>query len=86
MKLLRYLRRAGVLLPMFAALVGAQQDQGEWISLCSKCLSPSVSSKTGAGTTSAVAQGRVTMPWFFGVKDEPPSVLFNTPTSEPAPT
>lgn len=61
MKLLQYLRHAGVLLPMFAVLVGAQQDQGEWISLCSKCLSPSVSSKTGAGTTSAVAQGRVTM-------------------------
>ena len=61
MKLLRYLGRAGVLLPMIAVLVGAQQDQGEWISLCSKCLSPSVSSKTGAGTTSAVAQGRVTL-------------------------
>lgn len=60
MKLLLYLRRAGLFLPMFVLLSGAQQD-GDWISLCSKCLSPSVSSKSGIGTTNAVAIGKVTL-------------------------
>lgn len=58
MKLLRYLR---FVLPMVAVLATAQQNQGEWISLCSKCLSPSVSAKSGAGTTNAMAQGKVTL-------------------------
>ena len=58
MKLLRYLR---FVLPMVALFATAQQNQGEWISLCSKCLSPSVSAKSGAGTTNAVAQGKVTL-------------------------
>ena len=60
MKLLLHLRRAGLFLVMFALLAGAQQD-GDWISLCSKCLSPSVSSKSGIGTTNAAAIGKVTL-------------------------
>ncbi|HEY7405749.1 MAG TPA: hypothetical protein VIB39_19645 [Candidatus Angelobacter sp.] len=61
MKIFRYLRVAFLLIPMFALMVGAQQNQGEWISLCSKCLSPSVTSKSGTGTTNAVAVGKVTL-------------------------
>jgi len=60
MKLFRYLRHAGSLLLMFVLLAGAQ-TQADWISLCSKCLSPSVSSKTGVGTTNAVAVGKVAL-------------------------
>jgi hypothetical protein len=60
MKLFRYLRHAGSLLLMFVLLAGAQ-TQADWISLCSKCLSPSVSSKTGVGTTNAVAVGKITL-------------------------
>jgi hypothetical protein len=33
---------------------------GEWLSLCGKCLSPSVTSKSGIGTANAVAEGRIT--------------------------
>jgi hypothetical protein len=61
MKLLRYLRNLGFAVLMLALFASAQQNQGESISLCSKCLSPSVSSKSGAGTTNAVAQGKVTL-------------------------
>ena len=61
MKLLRNLRSLGFVVLMMALFAAAQQNQGEWISLCSKCLSPSVSSKSGAGTTNAVAQGKVTL-------------------------
>ena len=60
MKLFRYLRHAGPLLLIFVLLAGAQ-TQADWISLCSKCLSPSVSSKTGLGTTNAVAVGKVAL-------------------------
>jgi hypothetical protein len=60
MRLLFYLRRTGLFLPMFVLLAGAQQN-GDWISLCSKCLLPSVSSKSGVGATNAVAVGKVTL-------------------------
>jgi hypothetical protein len=60
MKLLLHLRRAGLFLLVFVLLAGAQQN-GDWISLCSKCLSPSVSSKSGIGTTNAVAIAKVTL-------------------------
>ena len=43
------------------AMSGLAQEQGDWISLCSKCLSPSVSSKSGIGTTNATASGNVTL-------------------------
>jgi hypothetical protein len=33
---------------------------GEWLSLCAKCLSPSVTSKSGIGTANAVAEARIT--------------------------
>jgi len=61
MKLLCNLRSLGFVVLMLALFAAAQQNQGEWISLCSKCLSPSVSSKSGGGTTNAVAQGKVTL-------------------------
>ena len=61
MKLFRYLRKAGLFLPIVALLAAAQQTQGDWISLCSKCLSPSVSAKSGVGTTNATASGKVTL-------------------------
>ncbi len=32
----------------------------EWLALCSQCLSPTVLSKTGAGTTNAIATARIT--------------------------
>jgi hypothetical protein len=34
--------------------------EGEWLSVCGKCLSPSVTSKSGIGTANAVAEGRIT--------------------------
>ena len=40
-----------------AAPAGAQSD---WLSLCGKCLSPSITSKSGIGTSNAVAEGRTT--------------------------
>jgi hypothetical protein len=45
----------------FAAWTGAQQtpDLG-WLALCSKCLSPSITSLKGAGTAAAVAEGKIT--------------------------
>ena len=33
--------------------------QSEWLSLCGKCLSPSVTSKSGIGTAQARAEGRI---------------------------
>jgi len=60
MKMIRNLGRMWLLATLVALLASAQQ-QGDWISLCSKCLSPSVTSKSGFGTTNAVAQGKVTL-------------------------
>ena len=60
MKVLRNLGRM-LLLPTLVALFASALQQGDWISLCSKCLSPSVSSKSGIGTTNAVAQGKVSL-------------------------
>ncbi len=59
MKRLFYLF-SGCFLAVLTLTAGAQ-EQGDWISLCSKCLSPSVSSKSGIGTTNAVAVGKVTL-------------------------
>jgi hypothetical protein len=41
-------------------LLAAPAQAEEWLSLCSKCLSPTVISKTGAGTANAVAIARIT--------------------------
>jgi hypothetical protein len=60
MKLFGHLRSLGLFLPL-VALLGTAQQNGDWISLCSKCLSPSVSSKSGIGTTNAVVSGKVTL-------------------------
>ncbi len=51
----------GILAVLTFALSGLAEEQGDWISLCSKCLSPSVSSKSGVGTTNATASGKVTL-------------------------
>jgi hypothetical protein len=40
-----------------AVTAGAQMD---WLSLCSKCLNPSVTSKSGLGTSAAVVEGKIT--------------------------
>jgi len=51
----------GILAVLTFALSSLAEEQGDWISLCSKCLSPSVSSKSGIGTTNATASGKVTL-------------------------
>src|SRR4051794_1160213 len=56
-----FMRLLGVLAVLSLPLSGLAQEQGDWISLCSKCLSPSVSSKSGIGTTNATASGKVTL-------------------------
>jgi hypothetical protein len=38
----------------------AHAAQSEWLSLCSKCLSPSITSKSGIGTAHATAEARIT--------------------------
>ncbi len=43
---------------LFALALLAQQ--GDWLSLCSRCASPTVYAKTGAGTENAVAEARFT--------------------------
>jgi len=44
--------------------LAAQQNHvaaNQWIPLCSKCLTPSITSKSGLGTDHAVAEGKVTL-------------------------
>ncbi len=43
-------------------LAGGTALAQDWLALCSKCLSPSVFSKTGIGTANAVAMARITEP------------------------
>jgi hypothetical protein len=50
----------GALAALALAGVAAHAAPGEWLSLCSKCLSPSVTSKSGIGTAHAVAEARIT--------------------------
>jgi hypothetical protein len=38
----------------------AARTSTDWLSLCGKCLSPSITSKSGLGTANAVAEGRIT--------------------------
>jgi hypothetical protein len=38
----------------------AATSSADWLSLCSKCLSPTVTSKSGIGTANAMAEGRIT--------------------------
>jgi hypothetical protein len=53
--------RAGLALAALALAGGvAHAAQSEWLSLCSKCLSPSVTSKSGIGTAHATAEARIT--------------------------
>ena len=47
----------------FAAVttnISVAAAQNDWLSLCGKCLSPSVTSKSGIGTAQARAEGRIT--------------------------
>ncbi len=44
---------------ILATMCGAAAAQ-DWLALCSKCLSPSVQSKSGIGTANAVATARIT--------------------------
>ena len=55
------MKAISILAVMSFALSCSAQQQGDWISLCSKCLSPSVTSKSGIGTTNATASGKVTL-------------------------
>jgi hypothetical protein len=48
---------AVAILSVAAAAAGAQR---EWLSMCSKCVSPFVTSKSGIGTANAMAEGRIT--------------------------
>ena len=41
------------------AAPAAEQAQYDWLSLCGKCLSPSITSKSGIGTSHAVAEGKI---------------------------
>jgi hypothetical protein len=61
----RFVNLIFVLTPaLLAGLAFAQQnpaDSIEWIPLCSKCIGPSISSKSGLGTANAVAEGKATL-------------------------
>lgn len=50
---------AAAILLALAAPARAASDP-EWLSLCGKCLNPTVTAKTGVGSTQAVAEARVT--------------------------
>jgi hypothetical protein len=43
-----------------ASLLGGAAAAQDWLALCSKCISPSVFSKSGIGTANAVAMARIT--------------------------
>ena len=59
--LLRAFLRFWILLILlgFAVREQAAAQQGEWISLCGQCLSPSVTSKSGIGTANARVEAKV---------------------------
>jgi hypothetical protein len=46
---------------VFLLSAGAQQGETQWIPMCSKCLTPSISAKSGIGTAHAAAEGKVTL-------------------------
>ena len=45
---------------VLSALAGVATAATDWLATCSKCISPLVFSKTGIGTSNAVAEARVT--------------------------
>ncbi|MBS1853452.1 MAG: hypothetical protein JST79_21350 [Acidobacteria bacterium] len=49
-----------MVLSVLSWAAAAQIDEPEWIPLCGKCLSPSISSSSGIGTARSVAEGKVT--------------------------
>ena len=61
---MRFHRIGGRALVGLAALAlvvaAAHAAESEWLSLCSKCLSPSITSKSGIGTAHATAEARIT--------------------------
>lgn len=54
------IRTATVALAATLLLALPVRAEEEWLSLCGKCLSPTIYSKTGAGTANAVALARIT--------------------------
>jgi len=55
----RIKRFAGALAAM-SIVAGAGAAEMDWLSLCSKCLSPGITSKSGIGSANAVAEGKIT--------------------------
>jgi len=49
-----------ILLTVFGVLSTAQTNSPEWLSLCNQCVNPMVTSKSGIGTSNAMAEARVT--------------------------
>jgi hypothetical protein len=43
-----------------AVATAASAAEGEWLSLCSKCVNPAITAKSGLGTSKATAEGRIT--------------------------
>ncbi len=56
----RQLATLSVLLAAMALLPARPARASEWLAVCSKCLSPTVISKSGIGTANAVAEARIT--------------------------
>jgi hypothetical protein len=56
----QHMVRISMVVSVVATLAGhARGAEREWLSLCSKCLNPSVTSKSGIGTAHAVAEGTI---------------------------
>jgi hypothetical protein len=45
---------------LLAGAAGSANAAGEWLAICSKCVSPAIYSKSGIGTASAKAEARIT--------------------------
>jgi len=52
--------RTAILLTVSGVLSTAQTHSPEWLSLCNQCVNPMVTSKSGIGTSNAMAEARVT--------------------------
>lgn len=53
-------RRIAATFLVLAAHSAYAAPQQEWLALCSKCLSSTVTSKSGIGTAHAVAEAKIT--------------------------
>ncbi len=59
MRLSRFLLLISVL--SLAPFAESQNVKIDWIPICGKCLSPTITSRSGIGTAHAVAEGRITL-------------------------